>query len=79
MGYHFPANVAALVRERMATGRYSSEEELLCAALESLAEQEEDLDAVRSAIAEMQAGDPGLSLEAAFEEVVSRHRLRQDQ
>ena len=69
MPYQFPPEVEQLFRERMASGRYSTEDELLREALYALAEQEDDLAAVREAVAELEAGDPGVSLNEAFDDV----------
>ncbi len=67
MAYQFPPDVEELVRERMATAKYASQDELLREALLTLAEQDDDLQAVRDAIAEVQAGDVGIPLDEAFE------------
>jgi hypothetical protein len=56
----------------MASGRYATEDELLKEALLSLTEQEEDLLAVREALAEFAAGDEGMPLDEAFEVVRRR-------
>jgi len=69
MSYQFPPDLARLISNHMATGRYATEEELLCDALRSLAEEDQDLAAVREAITEMQAGDRGIPLDEAFEAV----------
>jgi Arc/MetJ-type ribon-helix-helix transcriptional regulator len=72
MPYPFPPDVDQLVRTRMATGNYGSEDDLLRHALEALAEQEDDLVAVREALAELAAGDPGQPLDVAFREIRQR-------
>jgi Arc/MetJ-type ribon-helix-helix transcriptional regulator len=69
MAYQFPPEVDQLVRERMASGHYSSEDTLLKEALLALVEQEEDLLAVREALSELEAGDPGVSLDEAFDTI----------
>ncbi|HLW64763.1 MAG TPA: hypothetical protein VKS79_05535 [Gemmataceae bacterium] len=46
MQYPFPADLQVMIGERMKTGFYSSEDELLRDALRALAEEEEDLAAV---------------------------------
>jgi putative addiction module CopG family antidote len=78
MPYAFPPDVDQLVRSRMATGNYRSEDELLRCALEALAEQEDDLQAIQEALAELEADDPGLPLEEAFREVRQRYQAEQD-
>lgn len=69
--YPFPPDVSRLIAERMATGDYGSEDDLLRDALQALAEEKEDLQAVRDAIAEWRAGDEGVPLEDAFNRVRS--------
>ena len=72
MSYAFPPDVDRLVRTRMATGNYRSEDDLLRHALEALADQEDDAAAVEEALAELAGGDPGLPLEEAFRETLRR-------
>lgn len=55
----------------MAAGDYVSEDDLLRDALRALAEEEEDLQAVRDAVAELRAGDEGTPLSEAFAAVRS--------
>jgi hypothetical protein len=43
--------------------------ELLPSALHALAQEEQDLDAVRESLAEWRAGDPGVPLEDAFDAI----------
>jgi Arc/MetJ-type ribon-helix-helix transcriptional regulator len=65
-------NVESLIRTLMATGRYRSEDDLLHVALERLNDETdagEDLQAVREAIEELEQGDEGMALDAAFDEV----------
>jgi Arc/MetJ-type ribon-helix-helix transcriptional regulator len=73
MPYELSPDVQQLVRERMASGHYSSEEALLKEALLALAEQEEDLIAVQQALAEWEGGDAGIPLNEAFDLIRSRH------
>ena len=68
MHYSFP-QTRELVAARLASGRYSTEDELLRDALRALEEEDEDLTAVRDAIAEWLAGDRGTPLAEAFDEV----------
>ena len=67
MTYAFPPDVEELVAGRMAAGGYATEDDVLRDALRALAEEEEDLAAVREAIAEYRAGDPGRPLDEAFD------------
>jgi putative addiction module CopG family antidote len=69
MSYAFPPDLRELVAARLANGKYSTEDELLRDALRALNEEDEDLAAVREAIADWQAGDQGTPLGEAFDEV----------
>jgi putative addiction module CopG family antidote len=75
MSYPFPPDLQTLVGEQMASGKYASEDELLLSALRALAEEEQDLDAVRESLDEWRAGDPGILLEDAFDAIRGRHGL----
>jgi Arc/MetJ-type ribon-helix-helix transcriptional regulator len=74
MPYQFPRDIDQLVREHMASGNYSSEDELLRVALLALDDDgyEDDVAAVQQALAELQAGDPGVELHEAFREIRER-------
>jgi putative addiction module CopG family antidote len=65
----FPPDLQALVGEQMASGKYESEDELLRSALRALAEEEQDLDAVRESLAEWQADDLGVPHNDAFDAI----------
>jgi putative addiction module CopG family antidote len=73
MPYQFPPDVDQLVRKQMASGSYTTEDELLREALRALREQDEDLLAVREALAEFEAGDAGVPLDEAFDDIRQRH------
>jgi putative addiction module CopG family antidote len=51
----------------MATGAYTNEDDVLRDALRALRDEEDDLEAVRAAVTELQAGDPGTPLDEAFD------------
>jgi putative addiction module CopG family antidote len=69
MPYAFPPDLQRLVEAWLASGRYSTEDEVLRNALRALAAEAEDLSAVREAVAEWRAGDPGLPMDAAVDQV----------
>ena len=75
MLYPFPPDLQTLVGEQMASSKYASEDELLRSALRALAEEEQDLDAVRESLADWRAGDPGVLLEDAFDAIRGKHGL----
>ncbi len=70
MTLNLPPDVQQLVQDRLATGNYNSAEEVLRAALLSLAEEDEDLRAIQEAIDEARTGAEELSME----EVANRIR-----
>jgi putative addiction module CopG family antidote len=73
MTFPLPADVEQMVRQQMATGKYASEAELLREALRALAEDEQDLAAIQEAVAELEAGDPGVPLHEAFDALRAKH------
>lgn len=78
MTFPFPPDLLDFVRDQMASGKYASEEELLRDAFQALAEEEEDLTAVREAVVEWQAGDPGVPLDEAVETIRRKHGILPD-
>ncbi len=69
MSNPFPASLHEDIQARVSAGNYASEEDLLRDALRALDEEEEDLKAVKAAVAEWRAGDEGLPLKEAFDEI----------
>jgi putative addiction module CopG family antidote len=74
MAYQFPPDVEQLLRDRMASGNYASEDEVLREALQALAEDEQDLQAIRQALAEMEAGDEGTPLDEAVQRIRNQRK-----
>jgi Arc/MetJ-type ribon-helix-helix transcriptional regulator len=74
--YPFPSDIAQKVRDCMATGLYACEDDLLRDALHLLADDDADLVAIREAIADVKAGDPGLPVDAAFDAIRVKHGIR---
>jgi putative addiction module CopG family antidote len=72
MSYRFPPDLQELVAAQLSSGRYDSEDDLLREALRALAEEQEDLTAVRDAVAEWRSGDSGVPLDEAFSRVRRR-------
>ena len=75
MVYQFPPDIQELIHERMASGQYSSEDELLRDALRSLREEAEDLEAVQQAIDDWRAGDEGVPVHEAFDALRKKHGI----
>lgn len=78
MGYQLPPDLQQLVADRIATGEYQSEDEVLRDALQALADQDEDLAAVQEAIAELKAGDEGVPMDEAFDAIRTKYGLSRD-
>ena len=75
MPYPFPPDLDQLVKERMASGIYDSEEDLIRCALLALEHEEEDVRAIEQAIQEWQSGDAGIPLDEAFAAIRARHGI----
>ena len=75
MSYQFPPELEQLVRQQMASGKYSSEDELLRDALESLSAEETELKAIEEALDELESGDPGVSLDEAFASLREKYKI----
>jgi Arc/MetJ-type ribon-helix-helix transcriptional regulator len=69
MSRPFPTDLQTDIQARVSAGGYASEEDLLRDALRAL--DEDDLKAVKAAVGEWRAGDEGLPLKEAFNEVRS--------
>ena len=69
-------NVAALVEQQMATGRFASEDELLREALERLRAKavgtDQDWDAILEGLEEVDRGEPGMSVDDTFRWILER-------
>ena len=73
--YKFPPSVSQLVQKQLASGQFATEDDVLLAALQTLDADSEDWLAVREALESLEAGDQGLSLQDAFDEVRKRHSI----
>lgn len=67
MIYPFPPDLKQLVADRLASGQYQSEDDVLREAMHALARQDDDWLAVREAIAEWKAGDEGIPVKEAIQ------------
>ena len=56
MSYTFPPELDRLVRDKLATGEYASEEELLLEAMRALVDRDEAIAGIRRGIEDMEAG-----------------------
>ena len=69
MPYQLAADIERLVEDCIATGAYSSPDEVLRAALEALQKSVADLAKIQESVDEWQAGDEGLPLNEAFQSI----------
>lgn len=76
MASHFSPAVEQLIRDKMSTGRYASEDELLVEALNSLSEEEEqDLRAIEEGLASLRRGEKGATVEEAFDRLRQKYSI----
>lgn len=66
MSYQLPPDVVELVQKQIATGRYTTQDEVLREALNALAAEDAEIRAVEEALDRIEDGDPGIRLEDAF-------------
>jgi hypothetical protein len=84
MMQQFPPDIQALIQAQMASGNYQSQEDLFRVALAHLAEQdpmaEQDVDirAINESIDDLEAGDPGVPLDAAFDSLRAKYNIPAD-
>jgi Arc/MetJ-type ribon-helix-helix transcriptional regulator len=76
MSYDLSPAAERLVREKLASGRYSSFEQLLLAALESLEMSNEDESAIALGLESLDRGEPGVTLDEAFSRLRQKHEVR---
>lgn len=69
MQHQYPADVEQLITDRMATGQYANEADLVRQALLLLSAEDQDLEAVREALADLANGDLGIPLDEAFDRI----------
>jgi putative addiction module CopG family antidote len=75
MAHQFSPDVEAELRERMATGQYATEDDVLRDALRALKRQEQEIAAVGEAIADMEAGDRGRCFDEFTDEFRAKHNI----
>jgi putative addiction module CopG family antidote len=78
MAYQFPPDLVEQLKDRLATGQYASEDEVLREALRALKRQDEDVAAVKEAIADLEAGDRDKPFDEFIDEFRRAHQILQD-
>lgn len=76
MAHQFSPAVEQLIRAKMASGCYGSEEELLVEALQALDESEEDLKAIEEGLSSLDSGEEGVPLDEAFSRLRKKHQIQ---
>jgi Arc/MetJ-type ribon-helix-helix transcriptional regulator len=75
MTQQFSPIIRQLIQDKMASGRYGSEEELLVEALRSLEESDEELKAIEEGLSSVDRGEEGVTLDEAFDRLRQRHQV----
>jgi len=78
LSYQFPPDIEALVNQQLATGYFESPDHVLRAALEQLAAQEMEAQAIQASIDLVDAGDEGVSLDEAFTTIRTKYDISSD-
>lgn len=78
MSYQLPPDIEALVNQQLATGFFKSPDHVLRTALEQLATQEAETQAIQASIDLLDAGDVGVSLDDAFATIRTKYHVRAD-
>ena len=76
MAQQFSPAVEQLIRDKMASGCYGSEEELSVEALQALGESEEDLRAIEEGLSALDRGEEGVPLDEAFDRLRKKHQIQ---
>ena len=71
----FSPAVQQRIQEKMATGMFSSEDELLLCALKALDIEMEELSAIQAGLDYLERGDPGAPLDDAFNDLRRQYGL----
>lgn len=74
MPYSFPPEIDRLLQDRLSSGLYSSEDEVLLEAMLALRDRDATVAAVREGIADMEAGRV-MTIEEADAEMRRRHEI----
>jgi putative addiction module CopG family antidote len=77
MSIHISDSVEKLIRQKMASGRFASEDELLMEALRSIDETDEDLRAIEESLDAFRQGERGVSVDEAFRRLREKHQIRE--
>jgi antitoxin ParD1/3/4 len=77
MSHQFSPAIEQLIRDKMTSGKYASEDEVLRDALQSLDAKDEELRAIKEGIDSVERGEEDVSVEVAFPELRAHHQIRE--
>jgi predicted transcriptional regulator len=77
MSYPFPPELDRLVRQKLASGEYTSEDEVLLEAMHALVDRDEALAGIQEGLDDMQAGRTR-PLREVDAELRNKHDIRRD-
>ena len=75
MTYRVSPEVARLIESKMASGNYTTTDDLFLDALQSLDTSADDLQAIREGLEALDRGEPGIPLDEAFAALRKRHNI----
>jgi Arc/MetJ-type ribon-helix-helix transcriptional regulator len=78
MAYLFPPQLGRLIQEELATGAYSSEDDVLIEVLQALRDRDESLAGIREGIADLDARRVR-RLNVADDELRTKHGISRDE
>lgn len=78
MAYQVPPDIEKRVELHLATGQYSSADEVVREAFRALERQDDDLSAVKQALADMEAGDLGKPFDEFVDEFRRTNRISRE-
>jgi Arc/MetJ-type ribon-helix-helix transcriptional regulator len=67
--------VQKLIEEKMASGKYRSEDELLRTALDLLDAEDEELRAIQDSLDDLDRGEEGVPLDEAFAQLRAKYNI----
>jgi putative addiction module CopG family antidote len=71
--------VQQLIQEKMASGKYRSEDELLRTALDLLDAEDEELQAIQDSLDDLDRGEEGIPLDEAFANLRAKYRIEKSE
>lgn len=75
MSYHFPADIESLVQQQLATGHFSSPDDVLRAALQQLQLEDQEVKAIQQSIERLDEGEGGIAVQDAFQQLRQKYDL----